>query len=431
MPRIQDHLPKLSWIAADKLLFVLYGGIALVQIRAMPPVEYGLYALFVSIQTWIFVVADGMVLQGLIQFGADRAKRPWLDGTAAVTYAVIVAGLVVMVIASEPFLGHLFEEPRFSDVAWLELVFCAVTIPRTFCLRVLMRDIQTRQLFLMNAAWLGSMALATLHGVVAGWLHSFESLATIAIAGMATSSLVGVYLARSALKLMRIRTGMVGPLVQFGLRQMSTSVIHTSVRQLDVVIAQTFFGTATVGVYQAAKTLFRLFELGLDAATSIVYPAAVQYHASGNRTALSDVTTKAMSALLVAFTVAVVIVWSAGHLIGFILGSRYDAAIATLETMSIASLLMPLTMAGIVLVARGAVALHARITAIAAIAAMTCFVTSGIIGVWWIFPGGIIAYYTVLGIGDWVALKRLGVYHLRLADLWRIIPDAWSYTRQR
>lgn len=72
MPRIQDHLPKLSWVAADKLLFVLYGGIAILQIRALPPAEYGLYALLVSIQTWIFVVADGLLLQGVIQFGTDR-----------------------------------------------------------------------------------------------------------------------------------------------------------------------------------------------------------------------------------------------------------------------------------------------------------------------------------------------------------------------
>ncbi|RMF34138.1 MAG: hypothetical protein D6747_05415, partial [Chlorobiota bacterium] len=199
MPRIQDHLPKLSWVAADKLLFVLYGGIAILQIRALPPAEYGLYALLVSIQTWIFVVADGLVLQGIIQFGADRTIRPQVDGTVAVLYTLVIAAIVVALTAAEPAVRQLFGEPRFAHVVQLESVFCAVTIPRTFCLRVLMRDIQSRQIFWINAAWLGSMTLATVHGIMVGWLGSFESLAAVAIGGMAISSAVATIHTRGIL----------------------------------------------------------------------------------------------------------------------------------------------------------------------------------------------------------------------------------------
>lgn len=214
-----------------------------------------------------------------------------------------------------------------------------------------MRDIQSRQIFWINAAWLGTMTLATVHGITAGWLGSFESLAAIAIGGMAISSAVAAILTRGILRPMRFRKDQVKPLLHFGARQMTASVIHTSVRQLDVALAQTFFGTAAVGVYQAAKTIFRFFELGLDAATSVVYPAAVTYHASGDCAALDTVTSKAISTLTVAYVAATAAVWSAGDAIGLVLGSRYAAAAGMLRTLSLASLVMPLGMTGVVLVA--------------------------------------------------------------------------------
>jgi|DewCreStandDraft_1066081.scaffolds.fasta_scaffold00043_37 O-antigen/teichoic acid export membrane protein len=431
MPRIQDHLPKLSWVAADKLLFVLYGGIAILQIRALPPAEYGLYALLVSIQTWIFVVADGLLLQGVIQFGADRTMRPVVDGTVAVLYTIVIAVIVAAIAVAQPALRQLFGEPRFADVARLEIIFCAVTIPRTFCLRLLMRDIQSRQIFWINAAWLGTMTLATVHGITAGWLGSFESLAAIAIGGMAISSAVAAILTRGILRPMRFRKDQVKPLLHFGARQMTASVIHTSVRQLDVALAQTFFGTAAVGVYQAAKTIFRFFELGLDAATSVVYPAAVTYHASGDCAALDTVTSKAISTLTVAYVAATAAVWSAGDAIGLVLGSRYAAAAGMLRTLSLASLVMPLGMTGVVLVAAGAIAVHARITVLAAVAAFAWFLASGILQRWELFPVGIVAYYAVLGAGDWWAFQRRNVGVLRLSDLWRILPDTWRFLRKR
>ncbi len=431
MPRIQDHLPKLSWVAADKLLFVLYGGIAILQIRALPPAEYGLYALLVSIQTWIFVVADGLVLQGIIQFGADRTIRPLVDGTVAVLYTFVIAAIVVALTAAEPAVRQLFGEPRFAHVVRLESVFCAVTIPRTFCLRVLMRDIQTRQIFWINAVWLGSMSLATVHGIMTGWLGSFESLAAIAIGGMAISSAVATLLTRGILAPMRFRKDQIKPLLHFGARQMTASVIHTSVRQLDVALAQTFFGTASVGIYQAAKTVFRFFELGLDAATSVVYPAAVAYHASGNHAALRAVLSKAMSALSIGYLAAAGAVWIGGDAIGHVLGNRYGGATGMLRTLSLASLVMPLGLTGVVVVAAGAVAVHARITALAAGCALAWFFASGLLERWELFPVGIVAYYAVLGAGDWLAFHRRTGVELHVSDLWRIIPDGWKFLRER
>ncbi|MCS7001076.1 MAG: oligosaccharide flippase family protein [Bacteroidota bacterium] len=430
MPRIQDHLPKLSWIAADKLLFVLYGVLALFQIRALPPEEYGLYALLVSIQTWIFVLADGLVLQGLVQFGAERSQRAVLDATVAVLYGSAIAGLVGGIVSLQPLLSRVFDEPRFAQVAQLEMVFCAVTIPRTFCLRLLQRDIQPRPIFWINAVWLGSMGAATVHGVATGWLRSFETLAGIAIGGMALSSLAAVWLCRGLLRWSIPRRTIAQRVLQFGLRQMSTGAIYTSIRQLDVAIAQTFFGTAMVGTYQAAKTIFRLFELGVDAAASVVYPAAVAFHHTADRQSLHQVLSKAISVVFVGSAIATLAIWAMGDLLASVLGQRYATATDFLRLLSLGACFMPLGLAGVVLVAAGREGIHARIVATAAVVALMCYGGFGSAGWTVLFPLGTVAFYAVVGLGDWWVLRREGIVRLRAGDLWRSVPDAWAFIQR-
>lgn len=155
------------------------------------------------------------------------------------------------------------------------------------------------------------------------------------------------------------------------------------------------------------------------------------YHASGDCAALDTVTSKAISTLTVAYVAATAAVWSAGDAIGLVLGSRYAAAAGMLRTLSLASLVMPLGMTGVVLVAAGAIAVHARITVLAAVAAFAWFLASGILQRWELFPVGIVAYYAVLGAGDWWAFQRRNVGVLRLSDLWRILPDTWRFLRKR
>lgn len=430
--RIQDHLPKLSWVAADKLLFVLYGIVALLQIRALPPAEYGLYALLVSIQTWVFVMADGLVLQGLIQFGTDRRERPAVNAAVAVLYVSTIAALVAIIIALEPSLRTLFGEERFRDVARLEAIFCLLTIPRAYCLRLLQRDIQPRQIFWIDAAWLGPMSLATVQGIWQGWLHNFQSLAAIAIGGIGISSAVALVVARSLLVMRLERWGSVARRVlSFGMGQMSASILHTSIRQLDVVIAQSFFGTAAVGVYQAAKTIYRFFELGMDAATSIVYPAAVTYYHSRQQHALYATVSKGLSVVFVVFVGGCGAIWLGADAVGAVLGARYASASMVLRLLSVAACAMPLALTGVVLVAVGRIATHTAITVLATIAAVAWFIVTGLYSTPMLFPLGVAVYYAVLGTGDWLALRRSGVVALTLRDLLRSIGDGIAAVRQR
>ncbi|MCX7930888.1 MAG: oligosaccharide flippase family protein [Chlorobi bacterium] len=430
MPRIQDHLRKLSWIAADRFLLVGYGLVALLQIRALSPSEYGLYALLVSIQTWIFVVADGLVLQSIVQFGAERSQRPVLDGTIAVLYAAAIACIVCCIILSEPVLSLLFGEPRFANVVALEAILCVATVPRTYCLRLLQRDVQTRQMFWIDAAWVGSMSVATAHGITTGWLRDFESLATVAIGGIALSSITALWLCRGILRFAKPSSSMMKRLVTFGLQQMSAGAIHTSIRQLDVTVAQAFFGTAAVGTYQAAKTIFRLFEVALDAAGSVVYPAVVSFHHTGDRDALYAVVSKAISAMFVVSCAMSIGIWVGGDIIGTVLGERYAAAVGQLRILAVAGVLMPFMLSSIVLVASGRSVLHTAMVVCGALVGVMCFIACGVVGQTGLFPLGVVAYYATVSTGDWWTLRRTGVLRLSGADLFRSIPDALSFLKR-
>ena len=62
--KLTAHLGKITWSLADKGLYVLYGFIQLLQIKALPAEVYGVFALLVGLNTWIMIVSDGSASAG-------------------------------------------------------------------------------------------------------------------------------------------------------------------------------------------------------------------------------------------------------------------------------------------------------------------------------------------------------------------------------
>lgn len=91
--QLRKHLRLLSWTAADKLLFVGYGGVTWLQIRALSPEEYGLAAQLLTLQAWIAIVAEGSVLQGIIQYGQDQRERGRANALAMTLHTVLTLAL--------------------------------------------------------------------------------------------------------------------------------------------------------------------------------------------------------------------------------------------------------------------------------------------------------------------------------------------------
>lgn len=427
--RVQDNVGKISWTVADKVLFIAYGFVALLQIRVLPPSEIGLYSLLIGLQTWIFIVSDGAALQGIIQFGMNKSDRAGVHTVALVTHILLTLGISAGIALCAGPLSHVFHEPRFADVAlWLP-VFCVLTIPRTFCLKVLLRDSQMKQVFWTNFAWFGTMTVMTAWMILNHSLTDFSGMATISCAGIGVSSLVSVILAYKLVPLTLRNLPSLSAYYRFGVVQIGIAGVTNAVRQLDILLLQfSFHDLSFLGMYYSAKTFFRVFETGLDALFSIIYPTAIRLLPERKDEEFTAVLTKGVSYLFLAYVAAVVVLELGGTtLLVSILGGKYVNVTGQFNTMVLAALFLPFASLYSVLLAENRNVLMLLYVCIGTVCGAAVFILSGILRQQWMFPLGIVVYNAVVAMLLYGAVKsRLG---LRISMFFRAIPDVLNYLR--
>jgi O-antigen/teichoic acid export membrane protein len=436
--RIQDNLAKLSWTAADKALYIGYGLINILQNNALPLTELGLYTLCNALQTFIFAVSDGFVLQTIIVFGTDKRQRAAVNRFAMLWHVVITLGASLLLFAMQMPLARLLNEPRIATVAAYLPVFCILGIPRTLCLKYLYRDVQAQAIFVVNAVWIGTMSTLTAWMLYAGQLRTFEAMFTIAAVGMGASSCAAVWMTRSHLgwrdgTKAKARAGAESEqllwrtLFGFGVYQGLSSVAANSVRQLDVTVVQYFFGAATLGVYQSAKTLFRFFDEGFSAIASLVYPTTVRLIYEKNNDALLALLSKMVSFSLAIMFFAVLLVEFGGaeFVIGHLLAPKYAAAVGYFKLLTLSALAMPFVALLPVMIALDAMRRVLFSIVLAVALALTTLVVVGAANAPELAPLGIVVFNGVLGALCFIFVRQQMRFPVRY--LWRFVPDTLDF----
>ncbi len=429
--RVQDYVGKISWTAADKVLFVLYGFVALLQYRAIPPAELGLTSELVGLQTWIFILSDGAALQSLIQFGYDRERRPQVNAAALLFQCIIVLGLSLITAALSTPLSYLFQESRFSLVAlWLP-VYCLLTIPRAYCLKILLRDTQMKQVFWVNFFWFASMIGLTLWMLAHNTLRSFDDMVFINCTGMATSSVAAIVISRKLLRFSWNQLRSSSEFLRFGSVQVFIGAITNAIRQLDIFILQFFFhDLGVVGIYTAAKTLYRVFETGMDALFSLLYPSAIRLLPDGKKQEFSVILSKAVSYLFLSYVFIIGFMELGGtSLIVRVLGGKYLLVTGQFNLMALAALFVPFYPLSAALLAMNRNALLLRYVIVASLCGLLVFCLSGLSGQSSIFALGVIIYNAVLSILLILYVQR--ELAVRPLDYLRALPDALRFLKSR
>lgn len=427
MVRIQDHIAKISWTAADKALYLVYGFVNIMQNNALPPQELGLYTLCNALQTFIFAVSDGYVLQSIIIFGTDKELRGSINRFAITWHIIITLGASALVFLLQMPFAWALGEPRLSTVAAYLPVFCLLGLPRTLCLKYLTRDVQARAIFTINAVWIGTMCVLTAWMLVTKQLVTFEAMFIIAAAGMAAGSLTALWITRKQLSFSGSKNMTKRDFFRAGVYQGTASMLGNTVRQLDVTVVQFFFGTATVGVYQSAKTLFRFFDEGFSAITSLVYPATVRLVHEERQTELVAMLSKMVSFSL-ASTLFVVLLTElnvAEYVISRLLSPKYAAAIGYFRILSFAAPAMPFVALLPVMLALGEMRRLLMFILVAVTAGMTTLACVGYLQLPSLAPLGFVFYTVTLGLCVFAFVRSRLHFPARL--LWRAVPDTLDY----
>ncbi len=353
--KLQEHIDKISWSFADKLLFVLYGFVHLFQMTFMDTGQLGLYALFIGANTWIFIIGDFFALQGIIQFGANKSGRGKVNLLALMFISIIAVGFSFLAFVFKAQIAHLFNQQGLIEIlTYLPLLSLAM-VPRTFNMKLLYRDHNLKGIFFVDLVFFGIMSFLTIFLVYNSNAINFNDLAILYIIGTASSSLFSIIIARKQLTFNLLGCITIRRFVGFSLPMTLQAAMHSLPRQLDSYFIIMVFSPAVAGIYYSAKTLYRFFEEAGSAAYGLLYPPAVKLINNKDLSGLRDLMTKGVSFMFAAYLLGFVLIQAGiGELlITTLLPERFYAAIPQFKILSIGILAIPFYTLSLIINASG------------------------------------------------------------------------------
>lgn len=381
------------------MLYLLYGLFHLVQINFLEPDQYGFYALLISFNTWIFMVSDALALQGLIQFGYREENRKKVNAISLIIHFALTMSVSLSIFLLKAPFSEFFHEPKLINIATILPFLTLLTIPKTYAVKMLYRNHQLKYIFWVNFVFFMSMIAVTLYLILKYDHLNFEYMAMIYLIGTTLGSSAGIYIIRKELKFNFKGDINFNKYLKFSIPFTLSSTLFSVPKMLDVFLIQKFFSAAHVGVYQSAKTLFRVFDVSGDAAYGLIYPSAVKQIENNNKEGLLALITKSVSFMFAAFLFAVIVLelGLSEILITHLLPDKYNAAVGYFNLLLLAGLAIPFMTMSLVIYAEAKPTLVLVISIISVVFFGIAFYIVGQLQLENLIPLGLIIFNIIYG----------------------------------
>jgi len=256
---------------------------------------------------------------------------------------------------------------------------------------------------------------------------AFNDLAYIYLSGSIASSLVALVLIRKELRF--TTTGEIGwrKVYSFSWKMTISNLMYSMPRQLDIFFVKIFFSLNEVGLYAAAKNIFRVFDEALGAASGIIYPSAVKLLEKKKYDDFTYLASKALSFLFVFFLISVLILnfGLADILFNWFLPERYIHSLGYFKILLFAAIFLPFQMLFLFIIAQNRLNSILKYYSIGLIVFIITILVIGYGGYRQFIPLGLVFYYatmSMLAYND--SLKNI---NLKFKDLFRSIGDTKDY----
>jgi O-antigen/teichoic acid export membrane protein len=344
------HLGKGLWGIADKALPVVYGlGYVLLVIRVLPEVEFGNFVLVQELFLIISMLAMAFALQPLLKFASED-----VEDTREVTSAAFALHAVFLAVASLTLLllqhplAHLFNAPGLASLIPYVPAMLGASLMRNFTLTVLQARFMLREVFWTDAAhFLGAPLLVWIVSKMALFDTALD-LVIINIVSLATSSLVGIVLARRVMAMPVIpRPDELRRVVDYGRYATGGLLSYLVYAKADTFILSAFTGPVQVAVYNSVKVFTRIYEMLPQVVQMIVLPASSRLSSRQDETGLQALVEKSILFLTVSMVpVFLVFFLGASPLLEILYQGRYGEAAPILQVFSVLALAVPMITVG-------------------------------------------------------------------------------------
>lgn len=427
--RIQDHIGKITWTMMDKALFMIYGLVRLYQVSLMDPSEFGLFALLDAIIIAISTLTDSFALNGIVKYGSRPSERAKFNALIILSHIGISAVLCGLIYFSRFSLAEIFNENGIIVIAEYVPLLMALTLPRLFFIKFLLRETKMREVFIANGSWFFSMIGLTLFLGMQSHSLSLKDMIVISCTGTALGSMIGGLLSFSLIELSTPNRKVFAEFLTFGAYQVAWNIPATIMRHLDLYIVQFFFGTAIVGIFQSAKTLYRFFEALIDGISGLYYPALVRMHSRGDTKAEHAMTSKIISFTMfgMAFIVLAFSLGIGEWLVSTFLSSKYMMAYQHFSLLMLCAIILPMMITAIIYITRDHMKALLMNAVISSAMGIVVSVIIGMSGHSELVALGTMSYtFTFSMIGIFYAMKQ-GIFFPK--DFFRAIPDSLQYVQ--
>ena len=218
-------------------------------------------------------------------------------------------------------------------------------------------------------------------------------------------------------------------ITKFGIPMTITNVLHSMPKQLDIFTIKYFFSLEIVGLYSAAKNIYRVFDEIINAMNGLIYPSAVKQVTNNNQKALSDLLTKSVSFIFILFSLSVIILLLGGSSIIFhaILPSKYIMSLNYFNYMILGVPFMAFISIYSILTAKNELKTIINFVTISNIFFFSTIIIFGVLGSSNYLALSLSIYYFVLGILAFIysTLKM----NFKFLDLFRSIKDSYHFIK--
>jgi len=430
--KIQNHIKMISWSLLDKALFILYGFIFVLMINYADPVEYALYSILIAFHTWIFTISDSFALQSLIQFGMKSENRRKVNFVALLNHSILTLGIASLIYIFRNQILYLFDKPKLENVIYLLPLLTITFIPKAFGQKLIYRDQKMFQLFITNLVFFGVNSIYIIYLIYLKKNLNFQDLALSYIYSSATSSIITIFLTRKELIFGVVGDIKIKEIFMFNWKMTVGSLLYAVPRQMDTIILTAFFNLNIIGIYSAAKTLFRVFDEALNALAALLYPSAVKHVNNNNDYELETLITKTFSVgFFTFFFIYVTLFFGGSGLIEDlpIIPDKYKLAINYFNILIISLPVLPFTAIYLINIAKGRIYEYFLITTIGVIA---FFITSFIVGFnhyEHLISLGLLSFYLTEGIIGFFYSKKL--LNIKYSSIFRVFKDVKNYLKRK
>lgn len=428
--RIQDNLGLITWTALDKALYFLFGFVTIFIFNHTSTYDFGLFSLLIFLNSWIFTVGDSFALNIIIQYGMAPNNSGKVNLIALINIFVLAGFISLVVFVFQDFFALIFNEPKLTKIAELTPLLSLSFIPRTFTLKLMFRDRNMKKVFLINLLFFGSITFLVFYSIFQNISLTFSNLSLYYLFGAIASSVIGVLVSFKRLVFSTKGNVRLSELYSFSWKIAYTNILHTVPKQVDVFIIKLFFTTEIIGLYSAAKSLYRLFDEAINAIYGLLYPTAVKYINSKDINSLNSLINKSISFIFWIFAFASIFIISpVGDIVlGWIFPSNYMQSLHYLKMMVLVTPFLSFISFYSIITAEGKLKYLFRGVLLANVGFFASLLTVCFTNSISLLPLGLITFFAIFSITALV--YGIKYYDYRLNSLFVAFPDSINFAKK-